>query len=170
MSDMNVKETVDKVAETVKEAVDKAADGVNKVAENETVKETVETAKKTVKKVADSETVKSAKKTAKKVAETETAKTAKKTAKKAADSMKETAAAAKKAAKKNYTKLALKETYIQIFGQEIRESELLEKIEEDYKAQGHRISSMKSLNLYVKPEEGACYYVINDTITGSVEL
>ena len=159
MNENKVKETIDKVAESVKGAVDMAADGVKTVAENETVKETVENAKKTAKKVAESDTAKTVKKTAKKVAESDTVKSVRKSAKKATD-----------AAKKQYTKLALQETYIQFFGQEIRESEIMAKVEEDYKAHGHRLSSIKTLNLYIKPEDGAAYYVINDQFTGRVDL
>ena len=29
---------------------------------------------------------------------------------------------------------------------------------------------IKSLNIYVKPEEGKAYYVVNDTVNGSFDL
>ena len=35
---------------------------------------------------------------------------------------------------------------------------------------GKKVSEMKSLTLYLKPEENKAYYVINDEITGSVEI
>lgn len=35
---------------------------------------------------------------------------------------------------------------------------------------GHRASSIKTLDLYVKPEDGAAYYVINGKETGKIEL
>ena len=35
---------------------------------------------------------------------------------------------------------------------------------------GRKESELKSLTLYVKPEESAAYYVINDDVTGKVEL
>lgn len=122
------------------------------------------------------ETVEAAKEVAK-----EATKAVKKTAKKTAAGAKKTTAAAKKAAKtttdnvkntasKSYTKLTLKETYVQAYGKEYKESEILEKVEQAYKEAGHRISSIKSLQLYIKPEDSAAYYVINSKFTGKVEL
>ena len=114
----------------------------------------------------------------KKTVNTETVKeTAKKTAEVVKQAAKETTTVAKKAAKetstvakKEYTKLALKETYIQVGGNEYKETEILKKVEESFLAAGHKITSMKSLQLYVKPEDGAAYYVVNGEITGRVDL
>ena len=39
-----------------------------------------------------------------------------------------------------------------------------------YAAEGHRASGIKRLELYVKPEDGKAYFVINETFEGSVEL
>lgn len=39
-----------------------------------------------------------------------------------------------------------------------------------YVAEGHRESSVKKLVIYLKPEEGKAYYVINDRLNGSVDL
>ena len=33
-----------------------------------------------------------------------------------------------------------------------------------------KVSEMKNVTVYVKPEEGRAYYVINDEITGDVAL
>lgn len=150
--------------EKIREAADKVAETVKEFAEKPQVKNAVESAKKTAEKVAENPQVKnaakSAKKTAEKVAETPQAKKATAAAKKAVA-----------AASKNYTKLTVKETYIQMFGKEYKESEILEKVEEAWKAEGHRISSIKSLELYVKPEDDAAYYVINGgKFSGKVEL
>ena len=78
--------------------------------------------------------------------------------------------AAAKAARKEVKKLTLKETYIQFAGQEYKESEILDKVEAAYKEAGHRVSSIKSMELYVKPEDGAAYYVINGKFSGKVDL
>ncbi len=39
-----------------------------------------------------------------------------------------------------------------------------------YVAEGHRLSAVKSLRLYIKPEDATAYYVINGKATGSVSL
>ena len=45
-----------------------------------------------------------------------------------------------------------------------------EKVKAQYVAEGHKASSIKTLNIYVKPFENAAYYVINDDVTGRVDL
>lgn len=148
---------------------------VKKTVNTETVKETAKKTAEVVKQAA-METGAVAKKAAK-----ETSTVAKKAAKETADSVKktakETSTATKKAVKettaavkKEYTKLALKETYIQVAGNEYKETEILKKVEESFLAAGHKITAMKNLQLYVKPEDGAAYYVVNGEITGRVEL
>ena len=39
-----------------------------------------------------------------------------------------------------------------------------------WKEQGKRETSMKSLNIYVKPDEFKAYYVINEEITGEIDF
>ena len=39
-----------------------------------------------------------------------------------------------------------------------------------YLAEGHRAASIKKLCLYVKPEDGKAYYVVNDKAAGNIEL
>lgn len=36
-----------------------------------------------------------------------------------------------------------------------------------WKEQGNRVKDIKTMDLYYKPEDGMCYYVINSTYTGS---
>lgn len=60
--------------------------------------------------------------------------------------------------------------YVQFDGKEIRTEELVEQVKEAWKAEGHRISSIKSLELYIKPEDMAAYYVVNEKTTGKIEL
>lgn len=100
--------------------------------------------------------------------------------KKAAEEKKETVkkeATTKKAvkkspAKKTETKKAEKveEIYLQFHGQEIFTKEIMEKAKRAYIAEGHRESSIKSIRLYIKPEENMAYYVINEKIAGGVAL
>ena len=125
------------------------------------------------KKNVDIETVKeNAKETVESVKELakETTKKARSTAKKTADEAKKAAEAATRKAKQEVKKLTLRETYIQFAGQEYKESEIMEKVEAAYRAEGHRVGAIKSVVLYIKPEDGAAYYVINEKNTGKVEL
>ena len=45
-----------------------------------------------------------------------------------------------------------------------------EKVKAQFVAEGHKASSIKTLNVYVKPEEHSAYYVINGDVTGRVDL
>ena len=87
---------------------------------------------------------------------------------------------AKKAATTTTTKKATtakketvkKETVITIQhqGNEITVASVEEKVKAAFVADGHKASTIKTLNIYVKPEEYAAYYVINDEFTGRVYL
>ena len=48
--------------------------------------------------------------------------------------------------------------------------ELEDKVKKQFVAEGHRAGCIKTLNIYVKPEEYMAYYVINDKFFGSVDL
>lgn len=91
---------------------------------------------------------------------------AKRGRKKAAATAKKTAAAAKKTAEK----MLVQETFIQYAGCEYKESDVISAIYDAFKADGHRVGTIKSLQVYIKPEEKTAYYVINDKFTGSVLL
>ncbi|MGN0484929.1 MAG: DUF6465 family protein [Lachnospiraceae bacterium] len=76
-----------------------------------------------------------------------------------------------KAAKKPVVKEEVKpEIYVQYSNQESKLNDLIEQAKQAFVAEGHRVSSIKALRLYVKPEENAAYYVINDKMTGELEL
>ncbi|MCI9446931.1 MAG: hypothetical protein HFH36_05985 [Lachnospiraceae bacterium] len=75
----------------------------------------------------------------------------------------------KTAAKKKPTE-RVEEVYVQFQELEITTKELLDKAKQIYIADGHRESSIKSLRLYIKPDEHMAYYVINDKMTGGIEL
>lgn len=94
----------------------------------------------------------------------------------------EKAAAPKKAAPKAATKTTTTKTaktakeaasqnvYIQFAGKEVKAEELVEQVKALWTAEGHRASSIKSLEVYVKPEDMAAYYVINGKENGKIEL
>lgn len=120
------------------------------------VKETVKTAE-----------VKEVKEVKAPVVKEEVKETAKETVKKAPAKKAPAKAAAKAPAKKAEV---VTETYIQYAGQETLTSEILSKVKAAYVAEGHKESAIKSVKLYVKPEDSAVYYVINDKAVGMVSL
>ena len=80
------------------------------------------------------------------------------------------AEAPKAEAKKAEKKEAVQNVYVQFAGKEISTTALTELVTEKWVALGHRASSIKSLDLYVKPEDSAAYYVINGKESGKIEL
>ena len=59
---------------------------------------------------------------------------------------------------------------IQYQGNEVTVASVEEKVKAAFVAEGHKASTIKSLNIYVKPEEYAAYYVINGEVTGSFAI
>lgn len=139
--------------------------------------ETVKEAENTVKEVA-SKTAEAAKETVKVASEkaAEVKETAKEESKKVADKATETKDTVKKAVKKTAAKVTEKknelvsEVYVQFAGQEAKVDAVIERATQAYVADGHRASSIKSLQVYLKPEESAAYYVINSKYAGKVDL
>ena len=60
--------------------------------------------------------------------------------------------------------------YVQFAGNEVTEADIIDKVKAAYVAEGHKESAIKEINLSVKPEEYAVYYVINDKAIGKVNL
>lgn len=72
---------------------------------------------------------------------------------------------------KKVAKAELKaEVFIQYQGKESVVADAIEKAKAAFVADGHRESSIKSLQIYLKPEEYAAYYVINKKFAGRVDL
>jgi hypothetical protein len=44
------------------------------------------------------------------------------------------------------------------------------KVKDQWKANGKLVKDIKSIGLYLKPHERACYYVINQNIKGAVSV
>ena len=78
------------------------------------------------------------------------------------------AAAAKKTPAKTAKKV--EEIYLQAGGAEWNVSECRERAVAAFVEKGHRASSVKKLVIYLKPEEGKAYYVVNDDESGSFDL
>ena len=60
--------------------------------------------------------------------------------------------------------------YVEYAGKQVEEKEIIAKVKEIWTAQGNKIKDLKTLNLYVKPEENAAYYVINEDVDGKIDL
>lgn len=136
-----------------------------------TAKKATATTKKAAETAVASDPVKTAEPVkAEKPAETKAepvkAEPAKKTAAKKETAKKETAKKTVKAEKPAVTQ----NVYVQFAGLEISTADLTAKVTEEWVALGHRASSIKSLDLYVKPEDMAAYYVINGKESGKIAL
>lgn len=85
------------------------------------------------------------------------------TPKKKAAKVSKTKASAKKkeTVKKEISSKINVSTYIQYLGKEIEQNQLVEKVKANWMDQGNDAKAIKNLELYVKPEEGAVYYVVN---------
>lgn len=152
-----VKETVQDIAKKAKDVVTKTADTAEKTVKEAAAK-TADATEKTVKEVAEKTQTAAAK----------TADAAEKTVKKAETKVK---AAAKKPAAKKAAKEVLKpEITVQYQNLEVTTEVVEERVKAQFAAEGHRVGTIKKLNIYVKPEEYAAYYVINDKFTGRVDL
>ena len=99
-----------------------------------------------------------------------TARTAKKkAAAKAATAAKATTKAAE-AAEEVKAAAADPEVYVQYQGNESNLAVITERIKKQYVEEGHKESDIKSLKIYLKPEDASAYYVINDNNSGKVFL
>ena len=84
----------------------------------------------------------------------------------------------KKAPKKPATRKAAAKTqsesetevFVEYYGQQSSVEEITNKVKEVFVSEGHRVSTIKSLKLYLKPEDGFAYYVINEKFAGRVPL
>lgn len=78
--------------------------------------------------------------------------------------------AAKVAAKKAPAQKNVEDIYLQFGGSEWNISDCKERVLAAYAAAGHTAAGVKKLEIYIKPEEGKAYYVINDAENGSIDL
>lgn len=90
--------------------------------------------------------------------------------KKAAEPKKTRAKRGTKTVKKTEKVEMVPEVLIQFQGHEDNVGNVVEKAKAEYVAAGHRVSSIKSLQVYLKPEEYAVYYVINQKFEGKINL
>lgn len=80
-------------------------------------------------------------------------------------------AAAKPAAEKAVAKKEVSASVtVQFGGREVSMDTVVENVKKAFEAEGNKVSAIKELQVYVKPEEYAAYYVINQKFTGKVNL
>ena len=95
---------------------------------------------------------------------------AKKEAAKKETVKKETVKKAAPAKKATTTKKAVEPAVVvQFGGQEVSMATVIENAKKAFEAEGNKVSSIKEIQIYVKPEEYAAYYVING-VSGRINL
>lgn len=82
----------------------------------------------------------------------------------------ETKTAVKKTTKRTTKKDAKTTVFVEYAGKQVEEKDMIASVKKVWTKAGNKIGDIKSMTLYVKPEEAAVYYVINETETGKVEF
>ena len=80
-------------------------------------------------------------------------------AKKAEEPKKETAK--KTPAKRTTAKDIKTSVVVQFAGKEVTEKDLIAAVKKAYTKKGNKVGDIKTIEIYVKPEESAAYYVVN---------
>lgn len=60
--------------------------------------------------------------------------------------------------------------YVEYEGGQVEQAEIVAKIKQKWLDDGKLIKEIKTLDLYAKPEDNSCYYLINGDIQGKVDL
>ena len=58
--------------------------------------------------------------------------------------------------------------FVEYCGKQLEDKAIVAAIKKAWTDAGHKVGDMKTLDLYIKPEEAAVYYVINQTETGKI--
>lgn len=61
-------------------------------------------------------------------------------------------------------------TFVEYNGKQVEEKELIASVKKVWVEAGNKVGDIKTLDLYIKPEEAAVYYVINEKESGSIEF
>lgn len=78
-------------------------------------------------------------------------------------------AAKKSAAKKSTAKKDIKmNVLVEYYGKQVEEQTIIANVKKAWTKKGNRVGDIKTMELYIKPEEDAVYYVINGTETGGI--
>lgn len=60
--------------------------------------------------------------------------------------------------------------FVEYCGNQVSEKEIIASVKQAWVDAGNKIGDIKTLELYVKPEESATYYIINGTENGKVNF
>lgn len=60
------------------------------------------------------------------------------------------------------------EVFVQYSHHEIRTTDIIEKAKQDYASKGNKPSSIREIQVYIKPSDNAAYYVVNHQETGKI--
>lgn len=80
--------------------------------------------------------------------------------------------AAKPTAKKTTKATAKKEikvrAVVEYYGKQVEEKDMIASVKKAWTKSGKKVGDIKTMELYIKPEEAAVYYVINGKESGAV--
>lgn len=57
---------------------------------------------------------------------------------------------------------------VEYYGKQVEEKDMIAAVKKAWIKSGRKVADIKTIDLYIKPEEGAVYYVINGIDTGAV--
>lgn len=60
--------------------------------------------------------------------------------------------------------------YVEFGSKKLDEKELYNLVKKEWTDAGNKVKDISSISVYVKPEESAMYYVINDTTSGCIPV
>ena len=60
--------------------------------------------------------------------------------------------------------------FVEYKGKQVEDKAILAAVKKAWTEAGNKVGDMKTVELYIKPEESAVYYVINGTETGKVNF
>ena len=66
--------------------------------------------------------------------------------------------------------MAKTKMYLQFNEQEVELSNVEANVKKDWKEAGKKMADIEVLDIYVKPQEGKAYYVVNKSVEGKVDL
>jgi len=59
---------------------------------------------------------------------------------------------------------------VEYHGKQVEEKTIIAAVKKAWTKSGNKVGDIKTMNLYIKPEEGSVYYVINGSETGKVKF
>ena len=63
-----------------------------------------------------------------------------------------------------------RKAFVEYYGKQVEEKDIIARVKKAWTRSGKKVGDIKEMDLYIKPEENAVYYVINGTETGAVEF